>query len=124
MKGGSDCGSVCLVRYSICTVLARCHVIEVKHSNKNKDGSNHVLGVISLNLCIANLLLVMSDRIYIAQEKEICWGSEIEDCDWSALCVTHSPAEGTTLSDNWPNKPHSCIQPSLFSFSQSSFLPT
>lgn len=35
------------MRYVICTVLARCHVIEVKHSNKkNKkqtQGSNHVL---------------------------------------------------------------------------------
>lgn len=34
----SDCLSLCLVRYSICTVLARCHIIEVKHSNnKNKE---------------------------------------------------------------------------------------
>lgn len=56
------------MRYVICTVLARCHVIEVKHSNKkNKkqtQGSNHVLesSISSKNQKPATLLVLDSHQ--------------------------------------------------------------
>lgn len=65
------------MRYVICTVLARCHVIEVKHSNKKKTKNKHK----DLIMCWSLLFL-----------------QKIKPCN--TVSVRFSPAEGAISSEN------------------------